>query len=68
MKILENTKFRQILANPNLSINGQKGAGKMLMEFINGMLRNIKGDYDDQRYKLLQKYFGLSKDDSEKVS
>ena len=67
MKILENTKFRQILANPNLSINGQKGAGKMLMEFINGMLRNIKGDYDDQRYKLLQKYFGLSKDDSKKM-
>jgi len=67
MSILENTKFRQVLANPKLSINGQKGAGQMLMKFINGMLRNYKGDYDEIRFKLLQEYFGLSKEDSKKM-
>ena len=59
MKILEDTELRKILANQNLTINGNKGAGKSLMEFINEMMNNYKGDYNKTRYDLLAKYFKL---------
>ena len=60
MKILEDTELRKILANQNLTINGNKGAGKSLMEFINEMMNNYKGDYNKTRYDLISKYFNLT--------
>jgi hypothetical protein len=61
MKSLEDTELRQILANPKLTINGNKGAGTHLMNFINEML-NTNADMDRARFTLLQKYFNINEE------
>ena len=60
MKILEDTKYRKILANKNLTINGNKPAGQTLFSFINDLLNSHKGDYDKTRHELLKKYFNIA--------
>jgi hypothetical protein len=63
MTILQNPSLRKIFANPNLSINGNPGAGQVLFNFINDMLDDdALKDYDAARRKLLTKYFNIAED------
>lgn len=61
MSIIEDQKLRKIFANPNLSINGNPGAGQTLFTFMNDMLEDdALKDYDGARRRLLLKYFNIS--------
>jgi hypothetical protein len=63
MDIVKDTALRKIFANPNLSINGNPGAGQTLFKFINDMLEDdALKDYDGARRKLLLKYFNIEDD------
>lgn len=63
MTILQNPSLRKIFANPNLSINGNPGAGQTLFTFINDMLEDdALKDYDKARRALLTKYFNIAED------
>ena len=63
MTILQNPSLRKIFANPNLSINGNPGAGQTLFNFINDMLEDdALKDYDGARRRLLTKYFNIPED------
>lgn len=61
MNILKDTKYRDILASDNITINGKKAAGKDLMTFMNSLLSKNKGDYDENREELIKEYYMLSK-------
>lgn len=63
MSLIEDQALRKIFANPNLSINGNPGAGQTLFTFMNDMLEDdALKDYDGARRKLLLKYFNIAND------
>ena len=63
MSLIEDQSLRKIFANPNLSINGNPGAGQTLFTFMNDMLEDdALKDYDGARRKLLLKYFNIAED------
>lgn len=60
MTIIQDQALRKIFANPNLSINGNAGAGQTLFKFINDMIQDeALSDYDGARRNLLLKYFNI---------
>ena len=73
MGILQDTKYRSVLANSefvNAGPNQEKGSGLTLFSFMNDML-NEGGAYSNfrqRRHALLTKYFGGSSDKVEKAS
>jgi len=60
MKIIEDPKYKEFLRN--VSIKGKKDGGNVLIKFMSDML-NSKGNYDDARSELLQKYFNFDAED-----
>jgi hypothetical protein len=73
MKILQDTKYRTVLANSefvNEGPNQEKGSGLTLFTFMNDML-NEGGKYSNfrqRRHALLTKYFGGNAEEIEKVT